>query len=187
MLDYLRSSDLHNLHECLQPIFIIINLLLRFSFLASLIESASFTTILLKALLKPSKSNYGLDQGDGKRPDGLTLVPFSHGKSLVWDATCVDTFAATNILRSASEAGTAASKAEEAKACKYSGLTDRFMVQPIAVETAGVIGPSSLSFLREIGKRAATLRREPRETQWLLQRIGLAILRGNVTSIRLSG
>ena len=70
---------------------------------------------------------------------------------------------------------------------KYSGLADRFTVQPIAVETAGVIGPSTLSFLREIGKRAATLRREPRETQWLLQRIGLAIIRGNAISIRLAG
>ena len=129
----------------------------------------------------------GLDRGDGKRPDGLTLIPFSHGKSLVWDATCVDTFAATNILRSTSEAGFAASKAEEAKVGKYSTLTDRFTIQPIAVETTGVVGPSSLSFLKEIGKRASALRREPRETQWLLQRIGLAIIRGNATSIRLSG
>ena len=129
----------------------------------------------------------GLDRGDGKRPDGLTLVPFSKGRSLVWDATCVDTYAATNIVASACDAGSAATSAEEAKVAKYSNLADRFTVQPFAVETSCAIGPSSLSFLREVGKRAAILKREPRESQWLLQRVGLAIIRGNATSIRLSG
>ena len=129
----------------------------------------------------------GLDRGDGKRPDGLTLVPFSKGRSLVWDATCVDTYAATNIVASACDAGSAATSAEKAKVAKYSNLADRFTVQPFAVETSCAIGPSSLSFLREVGKRAAILKREPRETQWLLQRVGLAIIRGNATSIRLSG
>ncbi|CAH2260984.1 jg10777 [Pararge aegeria aegeria] len=30
----------------------------------------------------------------GKRPDGMTIVPWSMGRALVWDATCVDTVAA---------------------------------------------------------------------------------------------
>ena len=35
----------------------------------------------------------GLDRADGKRPDGTTMVPWSNGRLLVWDATCVDTIA----------------------------------------------------------------------------------------------
>ena len=39
----------------------------------------------------------GLDRGDGRRPDGMTVFPFKNGKPLVWDATCSDTFATTNV------------------------------------------------------------------------------------------
>ena len=41
------------------------------------------------ARLEPS----GLTRSDGKRPDGVTLVPWRRGKPLVWDATCPDTLA----------------------------------------------------------------------------------------------
>ena len=39
--------------------------------------------------LEPS----GLYRSDGKRPDGITIVPWKNGKLLVWDATCPDTYA----------------------------------------------------------------------------------------------
>ena len=61
------------------------------------------------AILEPN----GLDRGDGKRPDGITLFPFSEGRALVWDATCSDTFAAGAVLNSATSPGSAARKAEE--------------------------------------------------------------------------
>ena len=35
----------------------------------------------------------GLSRSDGKQPDGVTIIPWSSGKLLVWDATCPDTFA----------------------------------------------------------------------------------------------
>ena len=35
----------------------------------------------------------GLLRSDGKRPDGASLIPWKMGKPLVWDATCVDTYA----------------------------------------------------------------------------------------------
>src|SRR6218665_3365616 len=42
------------------------------------------------AIREPS----GLTRLDGKRPDGQTLVPWNDGRSLIWDATVVDTVAA---------------------------------------------------------------------------------------------
>ena len=110
----------------------------------------------------------GLSRNDGKRPDGVTLFPFTRGKSLVWDATCVDTFAQTNLIRCATETGAAAADAETRKLSKYSCLADRYIIQPVAVETSGVCGPSTLAFLRMLGRRAGELRNEHRETKWLM-------------------
>ena len=124
-----------------------------------------------------------MDRGDGKRPDGITVFPFSEGKSLCWDATCVDTYAETNLNRSAVSSGSAARGAEEAKRRKYSVLGDRYRFEPIAVETAGVYGSTTASVIAEIGRRISGATGEPRETFWLEQRIGLAIQRGNASSI----
>jgi len=41
----------------------------------------------------------GLTPNDVRRPDGLTLSAFTHGKSLCWDATCADTFCSTALLK----------------------------------------------------------------------------------------
>jgi len=59
--------------------------------------------------LEPS----GLYRVDGKRPDGITVVPWSCGKLFVWDATCSDTFAPSYLSSAASEAGAVAASAEE--------------------------------------------------------------------------
>ena len=53
---------------------------------------------------------------------------------------------------------------------------------PFAVETLGAIGPSSLNSITDIGRLAAHERQEPRDCEWLLQRISLAIVRGNAHS-----
>ena len=63
------------------------------------------------SLLEP----VGIDRGDGKRPDGITIFPFSEGKCLCWDATCVDTYAATHVNGSAVSPGSAAREAEDGK------------------------------------------------------------------------
>ena len=38
---------------------------------------------------KYATERQGLCRSDGKRPDGLTLVPWQSGRSLVWDVTVV--------------------------------------------------------------------------------------------------
>ena len=49
----------------------------------------SLTSAKIPARLEPS----GLYCSNGKRPDGISVVPWKSGKLLVWDATCPDTFA----------------------------------------------------------------------------------------------
>ena len=44
----------------------------------------------------------GLDRGDGRRPDGVTVFPYSRGRALCWDATCIDTFSQASLIASAS-------------------------------------------------------------------------------------
>ena len=58
----------------------------------------------IPSMLEPS----GLDRGDGKRPDGITVYPYSRGRCLIWDATCVNTFASSNLIRAALAAGSVA-------------------------------------------------------------------------------
>src|SRR5450631_1253865 len=70
------------------------------------------------AILTPS----GLCREDGKRPDGVSLIPWREGKPLLWDITCVDTFAKSHLSSSSSLAGSAATKAEERKRLKYHSL-----------------------------------------------------------------
>ena len=129
----------------------------------------------LPSILEPT----GLDRDDGKRPDGMTIFPYSNGRSLVWDATCVDTFAPTNIINSAVNPSSAAEAAERGKRQKYRVLGDIYQFEPLAFETTCVFGPSTLNTVNDLGRRLKAETGEPRETLWLKQRLGLAILRGN--------
>ena len=80
---------------------------------------SAMNDVIKRALQKTGLSSVleppGLDRGDESRPDGITVFPFSGGRSLVWDCTCVDTFAGAHLNRSAMEAGTAANSAEECR------------------------------------------------------------------------
>ena len=92
----------------------------------------------------------GLDRGDGRRPDGLTIFPFTDGKNLSWDATCRDTYCKTNLKETAFKAGAAATVAEEEKRKFYSSLQSRYRFEPLAIETSGAYGKSSAKLVAEI-------------------------------------
>ncbi|CAG9138310.1 unnamed protein product, partial [Plutella xylostella] len=101
------------------------------------------------AVLEPP----GLSRTDGKRPDGLTMVPWEKGRSLLWDATCVCTLALSHVQSTAANAGATAEAAARLKKLKYSQLKQRYLFVPLAVETMGVWGEEGRAFLREIGRR----------------------------------
>jgi len=53
------------------------------------------------ARIPVTKEPVGLTRLDGKRPDGLTLIPWQGGKPLTWDVTVVSTLAASYLSPSA--------------------------------------------------------------------------------------
>ena len=129
----------------------------------------------------------GLHRTDRRKPDGVTVFPYSRGRCLTWDATCVDTFASTSVVGGAVAPGSAAAAAEARKRERYRGLTDRYRFEPVAIETTGVLGPSTTAFVRELGLRVSAVTGEKRETEWLIQRLALAVVRGNAASVLATG
>ena len=98
----------------------------------------------------------GLDRADGKRPDGITMDPWSN-VFFYKDATCVDTFATSHLSITAYEVRAAATQAEQTKIKKYSYITSNayHSFTPVAFETSGVCGPRSMSFWTDFGHRIA--------------------------------
>ena len=138
----------------------------------------SLDTAGLHSILEP----VGLDRGDGRRPDGVTSFPFKGGKALAWDATCTDSFSASNLYSTILNPGSASSAAEDLKRRKYSQLVADFEFVPVAVETSGIIGSAGCSLLTDIGRRISRATNDPRQvsfnrfqlpsseaTPWLLQ------------------
>lgn len=85
------------------------------------------------SLLQP----FGLDRGEGKRPDDITTFPYKRGKSLVWDDTIVDNFAASHIASSTLEATSTATSADNLKSLKYTLLTEHYIFEGLSFDTNG--------------------------------------------------
>ena len=142
------------------------------------IISRAFNSAHLPSTLEPR----GIARSDGKRPDGMTLVPWFRGQCVVWDFTCVD-----SLPRSRTGIPShAATEAEKRKVLKYSETSRSHIFTPIACCTLGSWGEASLKFLRALGKRLISTSGDRRAGCFLRQRLSVAIARGNATSI-LSG
>ena len=117
------------------------------------------------------------------RPDGVSQVPWTKGKFLAWDFTCVDTLAPTYRSIATNDVGSIASDAEQQKMTQYSSLAANFLFIPIACETLGGWGPEATRFITALGKRLRSETCEPRAAEFLRQRLSMAVQRGNATSI----
>ena len=71
-----------------------------------------------------------------------------------------------------------AEKAEDRKAENYQGLPPSHAFTPLAIETMGAVGPRSLAFLKDLGRRIAMESGEPKSTDYLLQQLSVAVQRG---------
>ena len=126
----------------------------------------------------------GLSTTDQKRPDGLTLVPWERGQSLIWDATIVDALAPSRLSSGTASQFSAASEAENRKTSKYADLINRgYILAPVAFEIQGGCGPQTLKFFKTLGRKLNETTQEPKSSFYMKQRISIAIQVGNAASV----
>ncbi|XP_037027893.1 uncharacterized protein LOC119068426 isoform X2 [Bradysia coprophila] len=122
------------------------------------------------SLLEPP----GLFRDDGKkRPDGITYTAWEKGKALVWDATCADSLAASNMAGRTKTPGMA----------KYSKLKRNYHFVAFAVESLGPWAKESVDLLNKIGANLIRTTGEPKSRTYLFQRVSLAIQHRNAMCI----
>jgi hypothetical protein len=79
------------------------------------IVNRALTSIHVNSTLEPN----GLSRDDGKRPDGMTLLPWiNKGQPLVWDITIVDSY----VLKTSEVSGFTTEMACKRKHSKYSSI-----------------------------------------------------------------
>ena len=151
----------------------------RHSAVNDLIKRA-LVTAGVPSILEPS----GVSRNDGKRPDGMSIFPWSRGKALIWDFTCVDTLAPSRLrLSCQAPGGSTAAEADRRKIDKYSSLQHRHNFMPIAIETLRAWGPDALKLAGQIGRRISSITNDARATSFFIQRLSLAVQRGNAACI----
>ena len=126
-----------------------------------------------------SKEPHGLARSDGKRPDGLTLIPWRAGRSATWDVTVTDTLAASYVTDTSRCAAAAAEAAASRKEAKYASISQTHLFFPLAFETLGPINQVGHDFISALGHRTTLVTDDPRETSFLYQRLSVALQRFN--------
>ena len=139
---------------------------------------------LSRAGVPSTKEPSGLSRTDGKRPDGITLIPWQAGRSLIWDVTIVDSLATSYLPITSQQAGGAAESASDRKETKYSELARTNLFTPIAFESLGPVSSKATVFLSDLGRRITSVTGDPRETSHLFQRLSVAIQRFNYVCFR---
>jgi len=134
---------------------------------------------LVRANVPAIKEPAGLLRSDGKRPDGLTQIPWQAGRCMTWDVTVTDTLAESYLASTSSVAGGAAEGAASRKELKYQALASTHTFIPLAFETLGPINAKGITFFNELGRRLSACTGDLRETTYLYQRLSIAIQRFN--------
>jgi hypothetical protein len=150
-------------------------------------KHAQLNDIIHRALTRAGvaavKEPSGTVVGSGLRPDGASLIPWTRGKCLAWDATSPDTLAASHISATSVQAGAAAEHAALAKVQKYSELRNTHHFVPVAVETLGAWNTEGRLFISDLGRRISVVSGDVRESIFLFQRMSVAVQRGNAASV----
>ena len=138
---------------------------------------------MTRAGIPAMKEPNNLSRTDGKRPDGLTLIPWREGRCLIWDVTVADTTAVSYLSTTAKLAGSAADSAAARKEAKYVDLSARYDFVPIAIKSHGSLGSKAMAFLSALGRRITTNTLDVRESSYLFQRVSIALQRFNAVCV----
>ena len=76
-----------------------------------------------------------------------------------------------------------ACEAEEKKRAKYATLAPSFCFVPVAVEILGALGEGTDQLFHELWRRITLITGEHCSTEFLFQRLSIAIQRGNAASV----
>jgi hypothetical protein len=130
------------------------------------------TSVHVNSTLEPN----GLSRDDGKRPDGMTLVPWNKGQPLVWDVTVVDTLADSYVLKISEVSGFAAEMACKRKHSKYSSIiSSNYIFNGLAFETLGLWCKEPIDIINVIGNRLTAESGDLKSKKFLCERISFAI------------
>ena len=140
--------------------------------------------ILQSANVPSMREPPGMFRDDKKRVDGVTLIPWKNGQSMVWDATCSDTLAPSYLHLSSKKPGEVANKAANIKLGKYKKLLeDNYIIVPFAIETLGPWCTEAIQFVDTLGKLLVNVTNEKKSKMYLKQRISIALQRSNAACI----
>ena len=93
------------------------------------------------------------------------------------------TLAASHLNRAVFGPGAVVNEAEVRKTVKYQSLAVRYIFTAVAVETLGAIGEEASVFFHDLGRRIAAVTAEPKSFQFMMQRLSVAVQRGNAVCI----
>ena len=145
---------------------------------AMLLSTTSSTARCLQPICLPGWNQLG---SNGKCPNGVTLVPWRSGRLLVWDTTCPDTFAPSHLPSATREAGAVTALAERSKQEKYTALNQHHIFTLVTIETSGLFGPETFTFLRELGCCLKQVTVEAKSFSYL-RRLSVAVQWGNTAA-----
>ena len=137
-----------------------------------------------RADVSSTKELAGLLRGDGKRPDGLTLVPWQSGRSLTRNVTVVDSLASSYTPTTSVTPCGAAEAAAMRKRAKHAEIIQSHLFVPIAIETLGPINMDGQRFFDSLRERLSSVSGETRDTAFLYQRLSVLTQIFNSVSFR---
>ena len=120
------------------------------------------------------------------RSDVLDVLPFFStvvSKMLIAVDNKIPTVSLSRDINTATSEA-AADRAASSKTAKYTALSKTHHFIPIAIETGGSWNDLAIEFINELRKRITAVTQEPRETQYIFQRMSVALQRGNAVAFQ---